>query len=154
MQKAGENCTYGTNKSLLYAAHMGIVDCTFILNSIRTQSCERRKFLTESVLTSFKATLSSFLPPMTFFPSSHLNSLTLPLRLMKCLRALKNDSFYIVFNVFKLMARDYRHLKIIPQHSSSLRLSFMYQGPKKSLRERRGRSKPFFRMVCHLLDLR
>ena len=74
---------------------------TFILNSIRSQSCVRRKFLIASVLTSFKAALSSFLPPTKFVPLSHLSSLTLPLRLTKRLRALRNESVSIVFNVSK-----------------------------------------------------
>ena len=41
---------------------------TFILNSMRSQSWVRRKFLTESTFTSFRAALGSFFAPMKFDP--------------------------------------------------------------------------------------
>ena len=91
--------------------------------------------MTESVFTSLKAALSSFFPPTKFVPWSHLNSRTLPLRLMNRLSALINASVSIEFKVSKCTARELRQVKISPQRFSSFRPSLMYQGPKTSIPE-------------------
>ena len=108
---------------------------TFSLNSMRSQSWLRRKFLTDSVFISLKAAWSSFLPPTKFIPWSHLNSRTLPLRLMNRLSALIKASVSIEFKVSKCTARELRQVKISPQRFSSFRPSLMYQGPKTSIPE-------------------
>ena len=110
-------------------------DGTFILNSTRSQSWVRRKFLTESVFTSLKAALSSFLSPTKFVPWSHLNSRTLPLRLMSRLSALINASVSIEFKTSKCIAREQRQVKIRTQRLSSFQPSLMCQGPKTSIPE-------------------
>ena len=133
--KRPERTERTVRKSRFHMPPIWDADVTFILNSTRSQSWVRRKFLTESVFTSLKAALSSFLSPTKFVPGSHLNSRTLPLRLMNHLSALINASVSIEFKVSKCIAREKRQLKFRTQRLSSFRPSLMCQGPKTSIPE-------------------
>lgn len=115
-------------------------DGTFILNSIKLQSWDRRNFLTGPVFTSFKAALSSFFPPTKFVPWSHFSWCTLRLWLMNGWRALINASVSMVFKVSKWMEEseqtkwiEQRQVKTKTQRFNSWQPSLIYQGPKTSM---------------------
>ena len=100
------------------------MECSSIASGVG-EIRETKYSLRGVVCSSLNAETSSFLAPTKFVPYSHLSSRTFPLRLMKSLRAFRNESLVMLLRVSKCIAREERQVNIRPHRLSSFRPSLI-----------------------------